>query len=49
MVKQVQADGGVFLRGRLGEGRGDALVPGPQPEVRQAGSGRVKGTAEVKP
>ncbi len=48
MVKQVQADGGVSLRGRLGEGRGDTLYLDPSQKSAKW-IGRVKGTAEVKP
>jgi hypothetical protein len=48
MVKQVQADGGVFLRGRLGEGRGDSLRLDPNGRTVQW-LGRVKATAEVSP
>ena len=35
MVKHVQADGAVFLRGRLGEGRGDSLLLDPNQKYRQ--------------
>lgn len=48
MVKQVQADGGVFLRGRLGEGRGNSLRLDPNGKTVQW-LGRVKATAEVSP
>ena len=48
MVKQVNADGSVFLRGRMGEGRGDALVLDPNQKTA-TWLGRVKGTAEVLP
>jgi hypothetical protein len=44
-VKLVQAQGAVMLRGRLGEGQGEALElePGPQ-TVRWQGNVRGKGT-----
>jgi hypothetical protein len=48
MVKQVQADGGVFLRGRLGEGRGDSLLLDPNARTAKW-LGRVKASAEVSP
>jgi hypothetical protein len=48
MVKQVQADGAVSLRGRMGEGRGDSLVLDPNQKKVQW-IGRVKASAEVKP
>lgn len=48
MVKQVQADGGVFLRGRLGEGRGDSLLLDPGARTAKW-LGRVKASAEVSP
>jgi len=48
MVKHVQADGAVFLRGRLGEGRGDSLLLDPNQKTAKW-LGRVKATAEVKP
>jgi hypothetical protein len=48
MVKHVQADGAVFLRGRMGEGRGDSLLLDPDQKTAKW-FGRVKATAEVKP
>lgn len=48
MVKHVQADGGVFLRGRLGEGRGDSLLLDPNGRTVKW-VGRVKAAAEVNP
>jgi hypothetical protein len=48
MVKHVQADGGVFLRGRLGEGRGDSLLLDPNGRTAKW-LGRVKASAEVAP
>jgi hypothetical protein len=48
MVKQVNANGAVFLRGRMGEGRGDALVLDPNLK-KATWLGRVKGSTEVTP
>ncbi|MDR3669939.1 MAG: hypothetical protein P4L36_03790 [Holophaga sp.] len=48
MVKQVNANGAVFLRGRMGEGRGDALVLDPNQKTA-TWRGRVKGSTEVTP
>jgi len=48
MVKQVNGKGGVNLRGRMGEGRGDALVLDPNLKTADW-VGRVKGTTEVNP
>jgi hypothetical protein len=48
MVKQVNGKGGVFLRGRMGEGRGDALVLDPNLKTANW-VGRVKGATEVNP
>ena len=48
MVKQVQADGGVNLRGRLGEGRGESLLLDPNAKTAKW-IGRVKASAEVNP
>jgi hypothetical protein len=48
MVKQVNASGAVFLRGRMGEGRGDALVLDPNQKTA-TWLGRVKGSTEVTP
>jgi hypothetical protein len=48
MVKRVDGSGGVFLRGRMGEGRGDALTL--DPNLKSATwLGRVKGATEVTP
>jgi hypothetical protein len=48
MVKRVDASGAVFLRGRMGEGRGDALVLDP---VQKTANwiGRVRALTEVAP
>ena len=48
MVKQVNGSGAVFLRGRLGEGRGDALVLDPNLKTANW-LGRVKAVTEVNP
>jgi hypothetical protein len=48
MVKQVNGKGAVFLRGRMGEGRGDALVLDPN-EKTASWLGRVRGVTEVNP
>ena len=48
MVKQVDGKGGVFLQGRLGEGRGDALVLDPNLKTAHW-LGRVKAVTEVNP
>jgi hypothetical protein len=45
VMKRIQARGGVTLRGRMGEGRGEALDVDPaSQEVRW--QGRVKGLSE---
>ena len=48
MVKKVNGNGGVFLRGRMGEGRGEALTLDP---VQKTATwlGRVKAVTEVNP
>jgi hypothetical protein len=48
MVKKVNGNGGVYLRGRLGEGRGEALTLDP---VQKTATwlGRVKAVTEVNP
>jgi len=48
MVKQVDANGGVWLRGRLGEGRGDSLVLVPDQRTARW-IGRVKAVTEAAP
>ena len=48
MVKQVNADGAVFLKGRMGEGRGNALVLDPGQRTANW-LGRVKAMTEVNP
>jgi len=48
MVKQVNGNGAVFLRGRMGEGRGDALVLDPGLKTA-TWLGRVKAVTEVNP
>jgi hypothetical protein len=48
MVKQVNANGAVFLRGRMGEGRGEALVMDPNQKTVNW-TGRVKAVTEVNP
>ena len=48
MVKQVNANGAVFLRGRMGEGRGEALVLDPNQKTANW-TGRVKAVTEVNP
>jgi hypothetical protein len=48
MVKQVNGNGSVFLRGRMGEGRGDALVLDPNLKTA-TWLGRVKAVTEVNP
>ena len=48
MVKQVNGNGAVFLRGRMGEGRGDALVLDPGLKTANW-LGRVKAVTEVNP
>lgn len=48
MVKQVNGNGAVLLRGRMGEGRGDALVLDPGSKTANW-LGRVKGFTEVNP
>jgi hypothetical protein len=48
MVKQVNGNGAVFLRGRMGEGRGDALVLDPSLKTANW-LGRVKAVTEVNP
>jgi hypothetical protein len=48
MVKRVDANGAVFLKGRMGEGRGDALALDPA-EKTANWTGRVKALTEVNP
>lgn len=48
MVKQVNGNGAVYLRGRMGEGRGDALVLDPGLKTANW-LGRVKALTEVNP
>jgi hypothetical protein len=48
MVKQVNGNGAVVLRGRMGEGRGDALVLDPGLKTA-TWLGRVKAVTEVNP
>jgi hypothetical protein len=48
MVKQVNGSGTVFLRGRMGEGRGDALVLDPALKTA-TWLGRVRAVTEVNP
>jgi hypothetical protein len=48
MVKRVDASGAVYLRGRMGEGRGDALVLDPV-EKTANWTGRVRAVTEVNP
>ena len=48
IVKKVSADGSVVLKGRMGEGRGDALDLDPELKTAQW-HGRVKALTEVLP
>ena len=49
-VKQINANGAVTLRGRLGEGWGESLELEPDPVAPKARwQGRVRGLAEVNP
>ena len=48
LVAHVDGNGAVLLRGRMGEGRGDALVLDPGSKTANW-LGRVKGFTEVNP